>query len=643
MNINTRRICLMSCILWLLLGGLADAQGSNQPEAAATSPRDGGPDPAIDGLPYKVSDITISWRWEHPDLPEEASMLTTPIVLARTPDGWVGPRPGLALERLSLQQLNEQGDAVYYSSALATISTTMSAKLIGDGLMGVFVTVDPAQISDKPDSIGTDLRSGGNTTLTFDIAVGRVQEVRTLASGGRIPDEDRVNHPAHKHILDNAPLRPATDGKEGDLLWRKQLEDYFLYLSRHPGRNVEASVGASSQPGGVGLDLMVWENKPLSLYMEFSNTGTKQEGYFRQRYGLFTSQATGNDDTFSLEYLTSDFSSSNAVFAEYTANVPGTDRLRWSIGGDWSEFFADEFGVLDDAFTGNSWSIDGNLTGNLVQDGALFVDIVGGMRLQHLEVTNNLLLTDEGANFLVPYVMLEADHLADWSNFSGSLGMEFNLLGHDQQTLFELGSRPDTADRWARMNWSAVQWFFLEPLLNPEGFADPNTPATSTLAHEIMLYFGGQYSFGSRLLPQFQQVLGGMYSVRGYPQSVAAGDSSILAKVEYRYHIPRAFAVNPEPMELFGGQFRAAPQHVYGRTDWDLMLCAFFDYGLLMQSDPLFYENNDTLMGAGVGLEFLFRTNFRFRLDWGFPLQDLPAAGVEVGDERVYVSGTFTF
>ena len=134
-----------------------------------------------------------------------------------------------------------------------------------------------------------------------------------------------------------------------------------------------------------------------------------------------------------------------------------------------------------------------------------------------------------------------------------------------------------------------------------------------------------------------------MYSVRGYPQSVAAGDSSILAKAEYRYHIPRAFAVNPQPVELFGGQFRAAPQHVYGRTDWDLILCAFFDYGLLMQSDPLFYESNETLMGAGVGLEFLFRSNFRFRLDWGFPLKDLPAAGVEVGDERLYVSGTFTF
>ncbi len=610
---------------------------------AASAVAEAGPDPDIDGLPYEVSTFSIQWRWDHPDLPEEASMLTTPIALGRTPEGWIRPTAGSDNRMVTLEELNAQGVATYYSSALATISTTLSARLIDDGLMGVFVTFDPEQISDKPQTQGQDLRPDGDRNLTIDIAVGRVQELRTLASGDRIPDEDRVNHPLHRHIIDNAPLKGADERGDGDLLRRQDLEDYFLYLSRHPGRNVEASVGAASQPGGVGLDFMVWESKPLSLFMEFSNTGTQQEGYFRQRYGLFTSQLTGNDDTFSLEYLTSDFSSSNAVFAEYTAKIPGTDRMRWSIGGDWSEFFADEFGVLDDAFTGNSWSINGSVTANIAQNGAFFLDLVGGLRLQHLEVTNNLFLTRGEADFVIPYLMLQADHLGDWSNFSGSLGIEFNLSGHDERTLLELGSRLDTANRWARMNWSAVQYFFLEPLLNPAGFADPNTPETSTLAHEIMLFFSGQYSFGSRLLPQFQQVIGGMYSVRGYPQSVAAGDSSIVAKAEYRYHIPRAFAVNPEPIELFGGQFRAAPQHVYGRTDWDLILCGFLDYGMVMPADPLFFENNETLIGAGVGLEFLFRTNFRFRLDWGFPLRDLPSAGVEAGDERVYASGTVTF
>ena len=428
----------------------------------------------------------------------------------------------------------------------------------------------------------------------------------------------------------------------GDLLRRKTLEDYFLFLSRHPGRNVETSVAASSQPGGVSLDFLVMENKPLSLFVELSNTGTQQEGYFRQRYGLFHSQLTGNDDTLSLEYMTSDFDRSNAFFGKYESPFADNERMQWSIAGDWSQFVADEFGVLNDAFSGDSWSITGNITANIHQDGAFFLDLVGGLRIQNVAVENNLLNTNGSEDFLIPFVMLEADHLGDWSNFTGSLGLEFNVLGHDQDDLVTLG-RFDPADYWARMNWSFAYWTFLEPLLNPSGWNDPSTPETSTLAHELMLYFGGQFAFNSRLLPQFQYVMGGMYSVRGYPQSVAAGDTGMVGKIEYRYHLPRAFAVNPEPIELFGSKFRAAPQHVYGRPDWDLMLCTFLDVGVTEQSHPLFFEDNDTLVGTGVGLEFIYRQNLRFRLDWGFPLKDMESAGVKVGDERLYVSGSIIF
>ena len=405
---------------------------------------------------------------------------------------------------------------------------------------------------------------------------------------------------------------------------------------------METSVAASSQPGGVSLDFLVMENKPLSLFAELSNTGTQQEGYFRQRYGLFHSQLTGNDDTLSLEYMTSDFDRSNAFFGKYESPFGGNERMQWSIAGDWSEFVADEFGVLNDAFTGQSWSITANATANIHQDGAFFLDLVGGVRLQNVSVENNLLNTDGSEDFLIPFIMLEADHLGDWSNFTGSLGLEVNVLSHDQEELTTLG-RFDPADYWARMNWSFAFWTFLEPLLNPDAWKDPSTPDSSTLAHELMLYFGGQFAFNSRLLPQFQYVMGGMYSVRGYPQSVAAGDTGMVGKIEYRYHLPRAFAVNPEPIELFGSKFRAAPQHVYGRPDWDLMLCTFLDVGVTEQSHPLFFEEDETLVGTGVGLEFIYRQNFRFRLDWGFPLRDMESAGVKVGDERLYVSGSIIF
>ncbi len=599
------------------------------------------PTESQDGYVYGVSDFNLKWNHEHPDLPSMESLLSMPLALTKTSEGWIGPRADHVV-LTSLNEINAAGGGTFWSSALGTISTSLSAKLIQDGLMGVFVTVDQSQISASAASLGQDLREGWDLELAYIMTVGQISEVRTVAAGDRLDSEVGINNPIHQQIIKDSPLQGNSDGSPGDLLWRKQLEEYFLYLSRHPGRTVEASVAASTQPGGVSLDFLVRENKPLTLFVEMSNTGTSQEGYFRQRYGLFHSQLTGNDDTLSLTYLTSDFDRSNAFFGKYDARLPGTDRMRWSVAGDWSQFVADEFGILTDAFEGNSWSVTGDVTANIAQNGSFFLDVVAGLRYQHLFVRNNLFQIESSVECLLPIIMLEADHLGDWSNFTGTVGLEFNTLGNSEEDLVLMG-RFDPSENWARMNWSLTNWVFLEPLLNPVAWADPSTPESSTLAHEVMLSFSGQYAFNSRLIPQFQGVLGGMYSVRGYPQSVAAGDSTLLGKAEYRFHVPRVFAIDPVPIEFLGDPFRASPQHVYGRPDWDLMLCAFIDAGTTMQSHRAFFETDNTLIGTGVGFEILYKQNIRFRLDWGFPLKDLPAAGVKVGDERVYVSGSIVF
>ena len=71
------------------------------------------------------------------------------------------------------------------------------------------------------------------------------------------------------------------------------------------------------------------------------------------------------------------------------------------------------------------------------------------------------------------------------------------------------------------------------------GWGDPGSPSRSTLAHEIVIATRGQYSFDDRLVPQFQQVAGGMFTVRGYEQSIVAGDSAVIGSAEYRYHFAR--------------------------------------------------------------------------------------------------------
>ncbi|MDH4016983.1 MAG: hypothetical protein OEV20_06570, partial [Actinomycetota bacterium] len=134
--------------------------------------------------------------------------------------------------------------------------------------------------------------------------------------------------------------------------------------------------------------------------------------------------------------------------------------------------------------------------------------------------------------------------------------------------------------------------------------------------------FRGQYAFDYRLIPQASQVIGGLYSVRGFEQGLAVGDSVYVASAEYRFHIPRALGVRPRPVQLpWIGDFRVAPQQVYGRPDWDLILRGFVDAGGAVRNrrerNNAADELNQTLVGAGVGLELNVAGRFRARVDWG--------------------------
>jgi hemolysin activation/secretion protein len=139
-------------------------------------------------------------------------------------------------------------------------------------------------------------------------------------------------------------------------------------------------------------------------------------------------------------------------------------------------------------------------------------------------------------------------------------------------------------------------------------------------------------------------VVGGLFTVRGYPESVVAGDSILVGSAEYRFHFPRS----RPPMEverqkrLFGRPFRWVPEAPYGKADWDFILKGFLDVGKTIQTDRLGFENNDTLVGAGVGVELQFKQNATLRVDWGFALSSIENE-VNSGDNRVHVVFTVLY
>ena len=127
----------------------------------------------------------------------------------------------------------------------------------------------------------------------------------------------------------------------------------------------------------------------------------------------------------------------------------------------------------------------------------------------------------------------------------------------------------------------------------------------------------------------------------GYPESVAVGDTVFLGTVEYRFHLPRALGYS-EPTEFLGQPFRVRPEYPYGRADWDLVFRGFLDMGYTINSDPFSFENDRALIGAGVGVEFLFKRNFNVRVDWGFALKEIDGV-VNSGSNRLHFAASILF
>ena len=271
-----------------------------------------------------------------------------------------------------------------------------------------------------------------------------------------------------------------------------------------------------------------------------------------------------------------------------------------------------------------------------------------GIRFQGITTQNNTPVppVDGVGNYIEPYMGFQFDRTTDLSSTTGAVTLTAYSTNDSSASLANLGRQDVDKDPWV-LSWEASHSFFLEPVLDQANFI----AGRSTLAHEIVVSTRGQYSFGYRLIPQAQQVAGGFYSVRGYPESISAGDSVYLATAEYRLHIPRLFPIENDPSRtpfLWDKSFRAAPQQPYGRPDWDLIARAFFDIGQVVNSNIQSGEHDQTLAGTGVGLELQYKQNLNIRVDWGVALNPISdqggtTEGVSAGSNRFHITATLLY
>ena len=697
-----------------------------------------------DGPHFRVTQFVFEYgrNLTHPGLPALTTLDDLEVSLGLTDEGYVAAREGAETVRLRLGDLPLAGQQEFYASAILQVNLAVVNHFVERcRLVGVYICPHPEDILEqrvvRPGgalSASFEDRRGARTTLREVVMVGIVSDVRTVASGERVRESQRINNPVHERILRDAPVAPApayralllapsvfardsfrrerrVDAPSGrpytavvgtiqgstepaeqsleypatiwgpqqaqahalaagaawqeaapasrhDLLNKDALDSYVCWLSRHPGRRVDLAVAASGErPGDVGLDFLIAESKPWLAYTQYSNTGTRATDTDRLRFGFIHNQFTNNDDILSLDYSTACFDDSQAFIGSYSAPVSGLDRLRWEAHANWHQFDATQIGAGDADISGDGWTAGGDLVVNVLQRGDFFLDALAGAEWRHIEATNpdfSLSATGDSAraDYLVPHVGLRAERVREISALNAEASFEWNqpgVSGADRQERQVFG-REETDSNWHLWQGSAAYSCFLEPLLAPAAWQDPCS-RWATLAHEVMLGGAWQYAGDKRLIPNNRMVAGGLYSVRGYPESVVAGDTAFFAQTEYRFHVPRA--VNPrrakeqgpggKTLDLWGRRFRYLPQHPYGRADWDLILRAFFDVGRTLNTDRMVGEYNETLAGAGLGAELKLYQNVSLRLDWGVPLISTNDGEADAGVSRVRVVVTLVY
>lgn len=596
-----------------------------------------------DGNRYTVTRFVLEYKSHHPVRVPLEVLADTVVTLGVTPDGYVEPREGMPTVEMRIGDVIEGAGGSFYWSGLSVVASGIVRTMTEQGYIGQYAEFHPEDVDENS---GEDLRAGKRSEMRIRIWTGKASMVRTIASGERLEStmkDDpalRLNHPdsVHQRIRDQSPI------KEGDLLRRDDLDGYVFRLNRHPGRRVDVALSQGEHDEEVVVDYLVAEARPWSVYAQLSNTGTSSTNYWRERVGFVHNQLTGHDDILRLDYTTAGFDSSHAIIGSYDFPLL-SDRIRSRVYASYTEFDASEVGQSGLDFSGQTYTAGAEVMGILFQHREFFLDALAGVRLKNEKVTTPFGEGDEV--FWIPYVGVSAMRNTEASSTNAGVSLEFHPSGWgdtDEANAQQLGRTQVDID-WQVLKFNASHEFFLEPLLNPRGFkghADSEGP--KSLAHEIALSVRGQYGFSNRLLASEEEIAGGLFSVRGYPESVVAGDTVVIASAEYRFHVPRAFGTQQpgsflgKPKHIFGEDFRWQPQQDFGAADWDWVLRAFVDAAKTRVNDKVAGEDDFTLVGAGIGTEIQWKRNFTMRLDWGFALQEVDdqSAPVDAGDNEVH-------
>jgi hypothetical protein len=595
-----------------------------------------------DGPRYPITQFILRYEYPRRQLPAISQLMHTPIILGISKTGYVAaliyrdgkliPRKGYPVVHTTLAAFNAVGKKrQIHLSAINSIGAQLYLYLDHAGYPDVLVARSSHQFRGQ-----RDMRSARDTSIDLVIHDLIITQIRTIASGAYFSGRHPIDNSRNAFVITHSPVQVGPNKPDTrDLFMRSEIDDYLLRLNQQPGRQVSVGVSAGDLPDSMILDYDVHQTKPWMAYAQISNTGTPQTNPWIEDFGFIDNQLTGHDDILSLNYATAGFTKMQSVQGSYEFPILGLRRIRGRIFASYNQYNASNVGLGNLNFNGRASGGGGELIFNLAQYNKLFVYGIIGVQYLHESVDNVSIQQSGSGDFILPYATLKLSRRSAISNF----GSDANILGQwtptQQSSLNTLG-RYNTDPTWAIFQGDVHDSFYLEPLLDKSAYeAGQIIPA-----NQIYMSVSGQEAFGQRLIPQEEDVLGGLYTVRGYPQSIVAGDNAVYGTIEYRIHIPHLLPINPhQNTRFFGHRFDFAPPNHFTTPDWDLMLFTFLDGGVVQDSQAQPYEGSATLLSTGLGARLTLYRNMALLADWGVALHSIsPRAtgqgGVSAGSSQ---------
>jgi hemolysin activation/secretion protein len=578
------------------------------PPPAKTRPKPVPPQPVTQGtsklLSYPVRPLVFSYGGDAVSLPDLAPLANAFVELSG--------------ETYALSDLfAPEGSPVSLSPEdLFGISEIVLHFLKSEGYEGIVAFPDPTQI-DPP--TGRDLRSPGKTRLDFKVWVARIHSVAVehhSAGGNGSKRKRNWEEDLGKRMWSRRVLGQPLNGS-----FRRIVER----MGEHPGRSSRMLLMPSDRPGEIEAVVELKEEERARFGLHASNTGSESTGewllggYFRHF------QATNADDELEVSWTTSSSFERHVFGLGYVLPLLSLDVLDLTFRLGHARYDASTFALAQIDFEGDTTSVDVGLRLSPLawENDDYRFDAFAGLAYDRSRAYNSLSAKEGRAGFVSPRIGLSVRGKGSIVRSLSAITLSGNLhsIPEDQRRLM---GGADVEDRVAEIGFSHAGLVNLGEWLSSSS-STSFAPADSHLA---FFRFNTQLGLGSaRRLPHRQIIMGGMQTVRGYPEAVAAGDYGFSTSLEYRWKFLQ----------------RGSP----GRG-FSLSLAPFFDFGATYVNDPKVFESDQYLAGIGLGLAMELPRGGSARLDLAKPLKEVVRAGNLIAgtgsdDVRLHASTQWEF